>query len=209
MDSAYSAGTAATSGYTYQKLNVSSWGTSGTGTFTIPDAYADKTCGTEYYAYILAEDVNAGTATDYASVPASITIPDLPQVATPTFTPVAGTYTGAQNVTISCGTTGATIHYTTDGNTPTASSPSYSIPIPVSETATIKAIAVKTGMTDSETAEATYTINIPHVHSYTGTVTTAPTLFKEGVMTYRCSCGASYTEPIPKLEPSDPEEAED
>ncbi|MCR5508038.1 MAG: hypothetical protein K6F34_05060, partial [Lachnospiraceae bacterium] len=51
--------------------------------------------------------------------------------------------------------------------------------------------------------------SIPHVHSFVGTVTTEPTLFKEGVMTYRCSCGASYTEPIPKLEPSDPEEAED
>ena len=71
----YSEGRAATTGYTYQKLNVTTWGTSGTGTFTLPDAYADKTCGTDYHAYILAEDVNAGTATDYASIPVSITIP--------------------------------------------------------------------------------------------------------------------------------------
>ena len=72
-DSQYSAGTAVTSGYTYLKL---SGGTSGSGTFTLPAAYADKTCGTDYYAYILAEDVNTGNATDYASVPESITIPD-------------------------------------------------------------------------------------------------------------------------------------
>ncbi len=75
MDSAYSAGTAATSGFTYLKLDVGSFGTTGTGTFTLPAAYAKKTCGTDYYAYILAEDINNGNATDYASAPASITIP--------------------------------------------------------------------------------------------------------------------------------------
>ncbi len=71
-DSAYSAGTAATSGYKYLKL---SGGVSGSGSFTLPAAYADKTCGTDYYAYILAEDVNDGTATDYACIPVAITIP--------------------------------------------------------------------------------------------------------------------------------------
>lgn len=84
-DSEYSAGTASDSGYTYLKL---SGGVSGSGTFTLPAEYADETCGADYYAYILAEDVNAGTATDYASVPASITIPAAPaeQVATCTIT---------------------------------------------------------------------------------------------------------------------------
>lgn len=76
-DSPYCAGTAATSGYSYLKLNVDTWGTSGKGTFTLPDKYADKTCGTDYYAYILAEDVNDSTATDYASMPEQITIPGL------------------------------------------------------------------------------------------------------------------------------------
>ena len=37
----------------------------------------------------------------------------------------------------------------------------------------------------------------PHVHSYTGTVTQAASCITNGVMTYTCSCGASYTEPIP------------
>ncbi len=87
-------------------------------------------------------------------------------VATPTFNPEAGTYTEAQSVTISCATSGATIHYTIDGSTPTASSPTYSGAISLSSTTTIKAIAVKTGWTDSEVATATYTINIP---SYTVT----------------------------------------
>ena len=74
-DSAWTLGTPVTSGYTYLKLTVDTFGTTGTGTFTLPAAYADQTCGTDYYAYIVAEDVNTGNATDYASVPVSVTIP--------------------------------------------------------------------------------------------------------------------------------------
>ena len=79
-------------------------------------------------------------------------------VATPTFTPAAGTYYEAQNVTIACTTDGATIHYTTDGNDPTTSSAVYSAPIAVSQTTTVKAMAVKDGMNNSSIASATYTI---------------------------------------------------
>ena len=79
--------------------------------------------------------------------------------ATPTFSPAAGTYTEAQNVTISTTTSGASIYYTTDGSTPSASNGTlYTGAINVSETTTIKAIAVKTGNNDSQVAEATYTI---------------------------------------------------
>ena len=82
-------------------------------------------------------------------------------VATPTFSPAEGTFIEAQNVTISCATSGATIHYTTDGTNPTTSSATFSSAIAVSETTTIKAIAVKSGMNNSSVATATYTINAP------------------------------------------------
>ena len=77
-------------------------------------------------------------------------------VALPTFNPAAGTYYNPINVTIACGTTGANIYYTTDGTTPSASSTAYSDAIAVSETTTIKAIAIK-GEKQSEVAEAVYT----------------------------------------------------
>ena len=39
-----------------------------------------------------------------------------------------------------------------------------------------------------------------HEHKYSANLTTNPTCTEEGVMTYTCSCGDSYTEPYPKLE---------
>ena len=80
---------------------------------------------------------------------------------TPTFSPVAGTYTEAQSVSISTATDGATIYYTTDGSAPTTSSNVYSTPINVASTMTINAIAVKEGYDNSEMATATYTIEEP------------------------------------------------
>lgn len=79
-------------------------------------------------------------------------------VATPTFSPAAGTYYEAQNVTIACTTDGATIHYTTDGTDPTTSSAVYSSPLAISQTTTVKAMAAKAGMNNSTIASATYTI---------------------------------------------------
>ena len=102
-------------------------------------------------------------------------------VATPTFSPAEGTYTTAQNVAISCATTDATIHYTTDGSTPTATSDTYTGPIAVNTTTTIKAIAVKDGMTNSEVASATYTINIPATIDFDFTGTTNKWNIQSGI----------------------------
>jgi hypothetical protein len=79
------------------------------------------------------------------------------QVATPTFSPVAGNYSSAQTVSIAT-TSGATIYYTTNGSTPTTSSTVYSGPITVSTSETLKAYATKSGYFDSKVATAAYTI---------------------------------------------------
>ncbi|GEM_PF-4050692 len=86
-------------------------------------------------------------------------------VSTPIFSPVADTYTSAQNVTIATATTGATIYYTSDGTDPASSSTKavYASAIPISSTKTIKAKAFKTGITPSVTSQAAYTINLTTV----------------------------------------------
>lgn len=53
--------------------------------------------------------------------------------ATPVITPGTGTYPKEQAVNISCSTPDATVHYTTDGTTPSASSPVYSAPLTVND----------------------------------------------------------------------------
>ena len=79
-------------------------------------------------------------------------------VSTPTFKPLAGTYTSAQTVTISTSTLNATIRYTLNGTTPSITSPVYTAPIKISSNKTIKAKAFKTGMNSSAVASATYRI---------------------------------------------------
>jgi len=78
-------------------------------------------------------------------------------VAKPTFSVEDGTYFSAQSVEISCATEGATIYYTLDGSTPSAESTPYSGAISISETTTLKAIAIKDGESSSvATAEYTF-----------------------------------------------------
>jgi subtilase family serine protease len=81
--------------------------------------------------------------------------------ATPTFTPVAGTYTAKQSVTITDATSGATIYYTTNGTAPTTASTKYTGAISVAATETLEAIAVATGYANSAVASAKYTIETP------------------------------------------------
>lgn len=75
----------------YGKLqDVTTGSTTGTGTFTLPAELASKTCGTDYYAYIIAEDINVATTTDYASAPARITIPAAPALTSITRVDITG-----------------------------------------------------------------------------------------------------------------------
>nr|MCR5038117.1 chitobiase/beta-hexosaminidase C-terminal domain-containing protein [Bacteroidales bacterium] len=86
--------------------------------------------------------------------------PPTPTIATPTFTPAAGTYYEAQTVSIECGTAGASIYYTLDGTDPDENSTLYSTPLTLDATTTVKAIAIMEGYNNSNIAEATYTIQL-------------------------------------------------
>ena len=86
---------------------------------------------------------------------------NLPAAATPVFSPVAGSFTSIQTVTISDSTAGNSIYYTTNGTTPTTGSSLYSAPITVSTTQTLEAIAVATGYSSSPAQSGVYTITVP------------------------------------------------
>lgn len=70
------------------------------------------------------------------------------RLAAPSVSPVPGTYSSGQSVTLSAAA-GATIYYSTNGLPPTTSSTLYTGAISVSATQNIQAIAVQSGFTDS------------------------------------------------------------
>ncbi len=87
---------------------------------------------------------------------ASETMPKF-TVKTPVVSPAGGSFAGSVSVTITCGTPGAEIYYTTDGSTPGSSSTRYTGAFTVTAPAKVRAIAIKEGLQDSAVAEASYT----------------------------------------------------
>lgn len=122
------------------------------------------TASTTYWFAVIVRD-QAGNKALYTQQ--SVTTSASGSVASPTFSPVGGTYTSSQMVTISTATSGATICYRTDGTDPTAptagtcgaGSTTYTGAVNVSMNTTIKALGTKSGMTNSSVASATYTID--------------------------------------------------
>src|SRR5579864_5912172 len=153
--------------------NAGSLGPDITGTSAVLHAYDAANLSNELYN-------SAQVASDAAGAPVKFTVPtiangkvyigtqpaivayglfsSMPQAATPTFSPVPGTYGSAVSVTISDSTAGAAIYYTADGSTPTSSSKLYVGPILVSSNTVIKAMAVAPGYRDSQITTGTYII---------------------------------------------------
>jgi hypothetical protein len=82
--------------------------------------------------------------------------------AAPVFSLSAGTYAGTQSVTITDGTAGAMIYFTTDGTTPTTQSALYNSPVPLTaSTVTLQAIAVAPDDLPSTITSAAYNLVLP------------------------------------------------
>lgn len=95
------------------------------------------------------------------------------QVAAPVFSHAAGSYGSPIQLTLSSSTVGATLRFTTDGSLPSASSPAYGGPIPLTAATTVRAIALKAGMGASPISQASYSIG-----TGTGQVWNGQTTFK-------------------------------
>ena len=107
---------------------------------------------TGYKRYKESDEYNTGSAvSDFMQMPKFT-------VMTPVITPAGGSYAGSVSVTITCGSPDAEIYYTTDGSMPTSSSTRYAGAFTVTLPATVKAIAIKEGLTDSAVATASYTM---------------------------------------------------
>jgi len=126
-------------------------------------------------------------------VPVTLTITGTAATATPTFAPPGGSYSTTQSVTISDATRGAAIYYTLDGTTPTTASKQYSVPLSVTATETIKAIAVAPGFPQSALATAVYTITTPPAATPIATQTVTISEATTGATVYYTTNGTTPT----------------
>jgi hypothetical protein len=98
----------------------------------------------------------------FADSPVSVanyTILPRPIAAKPLMSPQGGVYTEPQLITLVSGTSGATIYYTTNGETPgTSNGTVYAGPLFIDQTTTLQAIASADGFTDSAVENQTFII---------------------------------------------------
>jgi hypothetical protein len=157
--------------------------------------------GTYTYSYTLSSSAAYGTWTDTCSLTTSndsgtgsktftVAAADTTAPIT-TAAPAVGTYTAAQNVTLTANEA-ATIYYTTNGTTPTTASAVYSAPLNIAATTTLKYFARDIAGNNEAVKTALYTINITtNSHAgITGTFTT-PAQVTAKCLTCHSSAGSS------------------
>jgi pectate lyase len=150
-----------------QAVSISSATTDATIRYTSDGTQATCTSGTAYAGPIeVAQSVTLsaiGCATakiDSAVASAAYVI--TPPAAAPVFAPAPGAYTSVQNITLTSATPDANFRYTTDGSDPScATGASYSDPIAVSNSLTLKAVACANGYSDSLVTSGGYDIALP------------------------------------------------
>lgn len=130
------------------------------------------------------------------------------QTAMPKFSPAPGTYSSKQLVTITSSTANAAIYYTTNGLTPTTASTKYIGPVSIGSTATLKAMATASGLTNSAVASGLYTISSgtavaaptfsPAPGTYASTVQVAMSTATSGATIYYTTNGVTPTTASPK-----------
>jgi hypothetical protein len=124
-----------------------------------------------------------------------LTAPPSQTVSAPVFSPAPGTYGSGQTIQLACATAGATIRYTTDGPNPTPSNGTvYNGPFTLNSSATIKAMAYRSGYTDSMVVSGYYSIGSTGTGTVTGRVIESTTGNGLGSVTVRCGSISTVTD---------------
>lgn len=124
---------------------ISDWGSS--------YEFSDLITKTNYTLYVKHPADEKG----FESIANSVTFTlEAEKVKTPTISPNGETDTCSDTITITCETDGAVIYYTTDGTTPTVASIAYTGSFTLNNSATVKAIAIKSGIDDSDVASVDF-----------------------------------------------------
>ena len=89
LDKEYKAGNAENTGIVFYDSLNGEIDSTGTGTFTLPSSLDISEWGSGYHVYILAEDINGGKETDYASSPVKLSVPEIKAEPTPTAKPTS------------------------------------------------------------------------------------------------------------------------
>jgi hypothetical protein len=172
-------------------------------TMTLTDAVINKTYTTSWTINIPATvgsntafvgftgGTGGGTASQKIETWTFVSTPPQGAVPTPSINPVAGTYTTPVSVTIV--DSGASIYYTTDGTTPApgaGTTKQYTAAFTLTTSATVKAIAIETGLNQSSVSSASYTISIP-AQTPAPTFTPAPGLYTSAQSVQLVDTGAT------------------
>jgi hypothetical protein len=94
----------------------------------------------------------------FVFVTGTVKIIPLGTTAAPKFSPVPKTYTAPVTISFTTATPGATIYYTTNGDTPTTKAAEYSKPFAISKSTALRAMAIAPGYAQSAVVSGTYNI---------------------------------------------------
>jgi alpha-tubulin suppressor-like RCC1 family protein len=127
-------------------------------------------------------------------------------LAPPALAPTSGTYVTSVGVTLS-GPPEASVHFTTDGSSPTVASPLYDGPFTLTASATVRAASFRPDWTPSAPAEAVYEVKVatpsfdPPSGSYSSAQDVAITTSTPGATITYTTDGAEPTPSDPSLAP--------
>ncbi|MGC1509831.1 chitobiase/beta-hexosaminidase C-terminal domain-containing protein [Ketobacter sp.] len=114
----------------------------------------------DYTVTVTATDATDPTLKATTTATLNVTSDPVTTVSPPTINPDGGEFTDTVDVALTSSTSGAAIRYTLNGDAPSATSTLYTGPIPLTETTTIKAVAI-VGALSSTVTEATFTATPP------------------------------------------------